>query len=94
MPRSVLIGRVVQPGEPEWLEEDLDALMEWDEYRESLCIGCSHPRHESFDPDGPRYEAKALRCRACQARDDEVKRWSADKTPDTGGMYFVAVERS
>ena len=66
-------------------------------YQASLCSGCGHPRHETFDPSAEdRYDATALQCHACAARDRKAYNRSAGRDADQlppFGEYF-AVTRS
>lgn len=81
-----------------WLDDDVTAALEWDEYRSSRC-SCGQPRHESMDPanDGA-YVASPIQCFACATKDAEMRR--AAKARSSGqygdgafdGVYF-AVER-
>jgi len=43
--------------------------MTWQTEQDLKCSGCGKRRDESFDPDGPDYDAVLLLCRACEARD-------------------------
>lgn len=75
-----------------WLEEDLDAALEWHEWKGSLCPGCGNQRHDTLNPNGPRYVADSLRCRACEARDHEAHSWREDRNADPAGIYFTVTE--
>lgn len=75
------------------MAEDTEAALEWADYNAELCSGCSQPRTNTFDPNGPKYVAEALRCRGCAERDRLVKSWQRDDRADTGGIYFVVQER-
>lgn len=87
--------------EPEWLDEDIDAALEYIEYEQSLCSGCSRPRSETFaeEADG-RYVAEPLTCHACAARDAESRRASeARQSGNWGegsfdGVYFAITEKA
>ena len=65
------------------------------EYEESLCSGCGQPRHESFDPASfvDRYEAEAMTCNACAARDRLAD--ARKKNPDAlhEGVYYAVIDR-
>ncbi|MBP6728819.1 MAG: hypothetical protein KA129_04295 [Microthrixaceae bacterium] len=41
-----------------------------------------------MDPDGPHYEATALRCKACEARDVESKSFQ-EAGGSTAGLLFT-----
>lgn len=62
----MFLGRVVQPGEPLWTDEDREwALALYEEERDA-CPGCGHPRSESMRPDAEfTYVAEVARCHAC-----------------------------
>lgn len=75
MPRSVLLGRVVAPGEPLWLAEDLDVVLEWQRWADQLCSGCHQPLIETLDPElEGGYVATAVECHGCAARVAEQKK--------------------
>lgn len=96
IPRSVFLGRVVEAGEPLWLPEDRQAVLEWQAYQKSLCVGCKRPRAESFDVAmDDRYDVHALQCHACAARDRRAwnrSREREDGTPLFGLYYAVTPE--
>jgi hypothetical protein len=80
--------------DPEWLEADTEAALEWAEYEASICTGCGHPRGESFDRKRYNaYTAEVIRCHACAAREREAETWQRDKNSDMAGAYFIARER-
>lgn len=112
IPRSVFLGRVVGEATDDWdadprtwLPEDTAAALAWQEWKDSLCSGCGHPRAETFAEPPPdwaqpagrweeRYEAHAMQCDACAARDR--KAWNEQKTRDTGqpppaGRYYTVM---
>ena len=62
------------------------------EFRASLCVGCASLRAESFDPSGPEYVVDALRCRACEAREQAAQSWRDDEQADSSGIYFTVTE--
>jgi hypothetical protein len=72
-----------------WLEEDTRDALEWIEYEQSLCTGCGQPRSESFDPNGPEYDADYYRCRACEAMYDAQRSDQNDRTFDPAGAHYV-----
>lgn len=92
MPRSVLLGRSVAPGEPQWLAEDTEAALGYLREQAMLCPGCGQPRDESMTPEAERaYRSRAMRCHACAAREREQQRFSK-QAHEEGGLYFT-VER-
>lgn len=81
IPRSVLLGRVVEPGDPLWLAEDLEVVLEWQRWTDVLCSGCNQPLSESLDPElEGAYEATAMVCHSCAARS------AAEKKHDGPGL--------
>jgi len=99
IPRSVFLGRVVGPGEPEWLAEDTEAALEWIDYVASLCKGCGEPLAECLDPENDgAYEAIPVQCHACAARDAENRDAAKARTSDRYGEgsfdgLFVGVRK-
>lgn len=65
--------------------------MVWVAEQELKCAGCGKRRDESFDPDGPDYDATALICRACEARDK-----AAERMREGGGAHgvYLALEET
>lgn len=91
VPRSVLLGRVVGPGEPLWTREDTEAVLGYLREKAMLCPGCGTPRDESMSPEAEdHYRSRAFRCHACTARAKEAKRF-ADASPE--GLYFTVERR-
>lgn len=70
------------------------AALEWADYKASLCPGgCGYPKVESMDvANESRYDAVAVRCFACEARDKAGKKWATDENSDTAGLLFSVVE--
>jgi hypothetical protein len=62
----------------------------WQAWEDSLCSGCSQPRDESMDPDGPDYRAQPVRCAACETAAAAEKRFR-DSKADMAGLYFPVV---
>jgi len=63
--------------------------MQW---QDELCPGCGQPRDECMSPDGPTYDAEALRCAACEAKDTKAREFSSGGG-STAGMYFAVNTR-
>jgi hypothetical protein len=89
LPPSIFLGRIVQPGEPEWLDTDTAAALEWQAYQKSLCLGgCGRPREESFDiAMDDHYDVTPIACNACRARD--LKAWNRNSTREPGDPPLV-----
>lgn len=80
-----------------WLPEDVQAALEWADHEASKCGGCGLPRSETMavdtpDQPAPRYHATALRCRACEARAVEARRFSEGQAGDAAGIYYAVAE--
>ena len=75
-----------------WLPEDTEAALVWQEAEDDKC-SCGHPRSETMNPNGPDYQATALRCRACEAREALASKWRRDENADTSGLVFAVTER-
>lgn len=93
IPRSVFLGRVVAPGEPLWLREDVVAALQHQADEDALCPGCRQPRVESFDT-AARYTVETHKCQSCAAQGQ--KSWLAEKnrpknaSPQHGVFYTVS----
>ena len=84
MPHSVLLGRIVAPGEPLWAQADTDLALALADLEAEQCPGCHHPRAETMDPANEfSYEAEPVRCHACAAR-DRASRNVGDGWDDAG----------
>lgn len=77
------------PGvDPLFTEKDAEEILAYLEWQDSLCPGCGHPKHESFDPANEyAYRGLALNCHACGA-----KRRAERKASDDPAVYSVAVK--
>lgn len=79
---------MVGPGEPLWLTQDAEDVLEYFREQALRCPGCGLPRDETMDPEAENhYRTRALRCHACAARDRTEKRFT-----ERGGL-FIGVER-
>lgn len=68
----------------------MEAALEWAEYKASLC-NCGRPRSETFDPKAEReFDAEALRCHACAAKESLARVWNEDEHANPSGVYFIA----
>lgn len=55
--------------DPEWLPEDVDEALAFEEFEAENCPGCGEPKIETFDPANEwAYRAVAVACHACAAR--------------------------
>lgn len=76
-----------------WSDEDQQAALEWQAYKDSLCSGCGLPRVESFDPaNQERYDVEVLRCFACRERERTAFNRNAARdngSPPLMGEYYA-----
>lgn len=83
-------------GEPLYLADDTEAVLEWQREQALLCPGCGLPRDETMNKEAQdAYKSHALRCHACAARSRAAEKFAAQKGSD-GGLYFTTerLERS
>lgn len=85
IPLSVFLGRIVYPGDPQWLEDDAQAAIDWDTFDRSRCPGCGQPRDEcmAHEDEAPVYEVTMARCHACSAASAEGKAFDGNQA----GLY-------
>ena len=97
IPRSVFLGRIVQPGEADWLEDDAKAALEWQEWHNGLCTGCGVHRSDGMNPEHQfSFEATPYRCFPCQEREKRSYQWSKNhadgQAPDFGVYWAVHMD--
>lgn len=93
IPLSVFNGRVVYPGDPQWLDEDRDAALGWHVEQVSRCPGCGHDQMVTTSNDPPDYTVESLLCHACDARQVEARRMSETR-PDMSAIFFRVTEEA
>ena len=70
VPHSILTGRVVKRGEPDWLPMDAAYAVALTQLEQVQCTGCGNDRRESMDAVNEfSYRVEPVRCHACAARD-------------------------
>ena len=74
-PRSVFLGRVVEPGEPLWLEDDRAWALALHEVEADPEHSCGFPLSETLDPKNENgYTVDVLgQCAACYVLDARAK---------------------
>lgn len=93
MPRSVFLGRVVEAGEPLWLEEDRAWALALAQVEADQCPDCHQPWSESSSPAAEgTYETEVLRCHACAAGAAKLGAFQ-DGNGDTRGIH-VSITKS
>ena len=91
MPHSVLTGRVVPDGEPQWQPLDTAYAVALTAIEQVTCNGCGTDRCELMDPANEfAYHAEAMRCFACAARDREGEKYRDGKGSVAGLMFSVS----
>lgn len=68
IPLSVFLGRVIYPGDQQWLEDDTQAAFDWMVYDASRCPGCGNDREEALAKENSfGYRVEVLWCHGCRA---------------------------
>lgn len=68
----------------EWLGDDLDWAMAWQEEQDSLCPGCAQPLEESTDESlKDQWVAHEVTCYSCMAKA------RVDRSPQPGRRFWV-----
>jgi hypothetical protein len=94
VPWSVLTGRPVAPGEPEWTQRDTDLAVGLVELERAACDGCGVPRAESMDPQREfEWVAEPIRCHACATRERAAKAKADDRHWDGSGIRWSVRSR-
>ncbi|WNI16906.1 hypothetical protein [Actinacidiphila sp. ITFR-21] len=74
MPRSVFMGRVVQPGEPLWLPDDRAWALALAQVEADRCPDCGTEWGDATAPENEfEFDAEVIRCHACKASATRVK---------------------
>lgn len=93
MPWSLFTGQRGQPapGEPAWTEDDVEAALAYQEWRDSICGGCGNPLEESMarESDGA-YSVTVLVCHGCKAREEAVHA-AQERGANIAGRRYLAV---
>lgn len=80
--------------DPQWLDGDVEWALETQRWLDSLCPGCGNPRDECMDPElEGAYEAEAVRCHACTAREAAAAK-AAERKPDRSVGRLISVRLS
>lgn len=92
IPLSVFLGRVVNPGEAQWLERDTVLALEWAAAESRRCSGCGQNLDETtVDDSDELYDAVGVACGACKAihRASQIAAGRDDLDPLAGMRYRV-----
>lgn len=86
----MFLGRVVAPGQPEWLPEDRDKVIAYELEQDSLCPGgCGRPARESMARENQlKYRAEPIRCHACAERDRTKQAYDKREGSDDSGLFI------
>lgn len=68
----MFLGRVVSPGEPQWLELDRDYAISYEQAMADVCRGCGS-RRSLWDADDMAYVGQQDHCPGCLTLDQERK---------------------
>lgn len=96
MPLSVLTGRTPRKGEPVWLPEDLEVLVELDRWREQRCPSCGTVPDDWVDPetgkphDHQAWAAMTDVCHGCRALDRKALELPKDEAQRAGVKVRLA----
>lgn len=89
IPLSQFAGRAVYPGDPAWLDDDREAVLDWLEKEASRCERCGQDTRESMKLENAyTYRAKGLRCHSCYAIDAEAAQLTRSKPGPMAGIRF------
>ncbi len=92
VPHSVLTGRLVPDGEPEWLPLDTAYAVALTAIEQVTCNGCGQDRRESLDPSSEgTYRAEAVRCFACATRERAAEKF--DDGSSAAGLLFTVTRK-
>lgn len=87
---SVLMGRVVRDGDPQWLQEDTDLAIAFTDIEDMQCPGCGHDRSQSMDMANTfAYRAEPAKCHACAARERAARSRAKDPNWDPSGVRWT-----
>lgn len=82
------MGRIVGPGEPQWLPDDVDLALEWQAEQALICPGCGHPLDETTAADSEdAYDVREIRCWGCHPVQEAAHEFEGERH----GLRFVAV---
>lgn len=89
VPHSVLTGRVVRDGQPLFTAQDTALAIALTTVEARTCA-CGHNRSETTTPGAEfAYEAAAIRCHACAARDRAARAFADGEGSMAGLMWSV-----
>lgn len=79
--------------DPIWSDEDYESALAWLVEDKTRCSGCGHHRDETTDAESQhKWDAEAVVCHACAARDQRAKAFRNNKG-DESGVYWRIFER-
>jgi hypothetical protein len=90
IPLSVFRGRVVYPGDPQWTDDDRQAVYDWLEKEANTCTGCGQSLGESMKKENSfAYRAEGLRCHGCYAIKAAEAKAERGRVPVTAGWRWL-----
>src|SRR5262245_59814936 len=88
IPHSIFTGRLVAPGEPQWLDEDVDLALEW-QAEQTISHHCGQPLDESAGNAEGQYEIRTVRCWACYESEKAAAAFDGERY----GLTFVPIRK-
>jgi len=97
IPHSIFMGRVREPGEPEWLPEDRAKALEWLVFDQTRCSGCGRHHHEWQDDNGKElrdlpFAPTPVYCATCHMLED-ARVEMLPSEPEAKRGWTIALER-
>lgn len=94
IPLSVFHGRVVYPGDPQWTDDDRQAVYDWLAKEASRCSECGQDLHESMAKENSfAYVAEGVRCHACFAIASAAAKAEGAKLRNTAAWRWKLTRR-
>jgi hypothetical protein len=89
IPVTVFRGRVVYPGQPQWTDDDRQAVYDWLEHEARTCTGCGQDLDESMRKENSfAYIAEGVRCHSCWAIAVASAEGEGGKAAKTAGWRY------
>jgi hypothetical protein len=78
-----------EPTEPHWLENDIEAVLEYQREQDLLCPGCGNPMDQTMDPEAQgKAIAHAIRCHYCAEKELKEKEFLSHPHASGEGLRF------
>jgi hypothetical protein len=94
VPHSILKGRVVSGGQPQWTAEDTALAVGLTAIEARACT-CGHDRADTTKPEAEDlYQAQPIRCHACATRDRAAQKFADDGGSPAGLLWAVVPKQT